>query len=285
MYRFFTGRRQAVLSAGEQSHWLPITRSIVQGSGIGPSAYLVYSADLKLQSECNRVFKYADDTSLLVPQNSSVSLEDEFHHVQQWTDTNKLQINISKTKELVFRRPSARHFITPEPLPFVEQVTITKLLGIYISATLSAAAHVEHILSVANQRMFLLAQLKSQGLSRNALHIVFTAIILSVVTYALPSFAGQLSMGDKARLDSLFRKAFKRGFCFNIFTIDDLISSGDCKLFRQLMANEGHCLHSLLPAQKTKRSLRKRGHNYKLPQIQSTLLKNSFINRCLFSYV
>ena len=39
-----------------------------------------------------------------------------------------------------------------------------------------------------------------------SLHIIFTAIILSVVTYALPSYAGQLSKGDKARLDSLFRQ-------------------------------------------------------------------------------
>jgi len=42
-------------AAGAQSHWsgdwLHITRSIVQGSGIGPSAYVVYSADLKSLSE------------------------------------------------------------------------------------------------------------------------------------------------------------------------------------------------------------------------------------------
>jgi len=44
---FYTGRRQAVLSGGDKSQWLPITRVIVQGSGIGPSAYLVYSMDLK----------------------------------------------------------------------------------------------------------------------------------------------------------------------------------------------------------------------------------------------
>ena len=42
-------------------------------------------------------------------------------------DTNKLQIDISKTKELVFRRPSAHHFTAPQTLPFVEQLTITKL--------------------------------------------------------------------------------------------------------------------------------------------------------------
>jgi len=67
-------------------------------------------------------------------------------------------------------------------LSSIEQVTVTKLLGIYISATLSTAAHVEHILTVANQRMYLLAQLKNQGLSHVALHNIFTAIILSVVT-------------------------------------------------------------------------------------------------------
>jgi len=70
------------------------------------------------------------------------------------------------TKELVFRRPSARHFTVPQPLPFTEQVTVSKL-----SVTFSPAAHVEHIFSVANQRIYLLARLKSQELMRNALHI------------------------------------------------------------------------------------------------------------------
>jgi len=57
----FTGRRQAVFSCGEQSQWSLITRSIVQGSGIGPSAYLVYSMDLKALSEYNSIIKFADD--------------------------------------------------------------------------------------------------------------------------------------------------------------------------------------------------------------------------------
>jgi len=73
---------------------------------------------------------------------------------------------------------------------------------------------VEHILSfftVANQRMYLLAQLKNQGLSLAALHVIFTVIVLSVITYALPSFAGLLSKRDKVQLDSLFRKAVRRG--------------------------------------------------------------------------
>jgi len=37
---------------------------------------------------------------------------------------------------------------------------------------------------------------------QDALHVIFTAIVLSVVTYALPYFAGQLSQSDKARINS-----------------------------------------------------------------------------------
>ena len=204
IFNFFTGRKQAVISGGQQSQWLQITRSVVQGSGIGPSAYLVYSMDLKTLSPYNSILKYADDTSILVPQHSSVSMQEEFQNVQTWSTANKLQINLNKTKEIVFRRPSLRNFITPQPLPFIEQLAVTKFLGIYISATFSTTAHVEHTLAVANQRLYLLQQLKCQGLSCRALHIIFTAIVLSVVTYALPAFSGQLSSGDKDRLDGLF---------------------------------------------------------------------------------
>jgi len=34
IFQFFTGRQQAVISGGQQSKWLPITRSVLQCSGI-----------------------------------------------------------------------------------------------------------------------------------------------------------------------------------------------------------------------------------------------------------
>jgi len=113
-------------------------------------------------------------------------------------------------------------------------------------------------------------------LSHVALHIIFTTIVLSVVTYALPLYAGQLSKGDKARLDSLLRKAFKRGFCFHTFSMEELISAADKKIFRQMTSNR-HCLHSFLPKlrhTKALNSLRSRGHNYQLPQLEYDLFKN-----------
>ena len=104
------------------------------------------------------------------------------------------------------------------------------------------------------------------------------------------SFLGQLSKGDRDWLDGLFRKAFRRGLCFDVFHIDDLARDADKKLFRQA-SDHRHCLHPLiplLPKQRSKKllsSLRSRGHGYTLPHIEFSLYKNSFINRCLFDMI
>jgi len=49
------------------------------------------------------------------------------------------------------------------------------------------------------------------------------------------------------------------------------------------MSDDRHCLHALLLKQRHNKilnSLRSRGHNYVLPQIELTLFINSFLNRC-----
>ena len=63
-----------------------------------------------------------------------------------------------------------------------------------------------------------------------ALHNIFTAIVQSVINYALPSFAGQLSKGDKSRINALFRKAVKRGLSHTALEIDELIDTADKRL-------------------------------------------------------
>jgi len=47
--------------------------------------------DLKPYSSFNTILKYADDITLLVPQNSSTTLEAEFSHILEWSNENKLK--------------------------------------------------------------------------------------------------------------------------------------------------------------------------------------------------
>ena len=44
--------------------------------------------------------KYADDATLLVPENTDVQKQDEFNIITKWAADNKLTINLSKTGKL-----------------------------------------------------------------------------------------------------------------------------------------------------------------------------------------
>jgi len=96
----------------------PINVSIVQGSGLGLMLHVVMAKDLKAVSPINILFKYADDTTVL-PSDSDVGLEDKFENVKQWAKDNKMILNITKTKEIVFRRPNPRLSLHPSPLPHI----------------------------------------------------------------------------------------------------------------------------------------------------------------------
>jgi len=132
---------QAVLSLGQTSTWLPVTQRIIQGSGIGPCLYLIHASDLRTLSPQNVIIKYADDTTSLVAQHSSIDNDQEYNNVRSWSTQNKLFINTDKTKEIIFHRPAVRNHIIPPPLPGIERVKQATLLGIDVTDMLSTAAY------------------------------------------------------------------------------------------------------------------------------------------------
>ncbi len=62
-------------------------------------------SDLNALSSTNIIFKIADDTSLLVPECTDVQIQVEFEAIVKWAATNKMIINTTKTKDIIFRRP------------------------------------------------------------------------------------------------------------------------------------------------------------------------------------
>ena len=106
---FLIGRRQICdVNAvnGVCSPVLPISRGIIQGSGVGPTLYIILKSDLNPLSANNVLSKYADDINLLVPQHCDVSLVTEFDHIRKWADDNKMTINTTKTKAIPLTVPS-----------------------------------------------------------------------------------------------------------------------------------------------------------------------------------
>jgi len=96
------------------------------------------------------------------------------------------------TGEIVFHRPAARNLSIPPPR--TERDKQATLLGIDVTDTLSIAAYVDRLLMQVNQRLYLLFLHQSSGLQRSSLHFLFSALVINKLTYALPAYAGQLTI-------------------------------------------------------------------------------------------
>ena len=76
-------------------------------------------------------------------------------HVCEWAESNKIKLNVSKTKEIVFKRPNARNIVMPPPLTGIVRTEHAKLLGIVIDDCLAFSHQTDLLLQVCNQRLYL----------------------------------------------------------------------------------------------------------------------------------
>ena len=90
-----------MFAKGSRSEFLPITASIIQGSGIAPVAYILNASDLHPIHQHNMIFKYADDTSLNVPDIFSRTILQELQHISNWAKHHNLKLNQSESLEII----------------------------------------------------------------------------------------------------------------------------------------------------------------------------------------
>ena len=122
---------------------------------------------------------YADDTTLLVPQNASTILEAEFSHILEWSKENKLKVNTLKTKEIVFHCPRLPKKSLPHLLPDIERTDCARIFGVHFTPSLTPTQHINRLISLCNQRLFLLSQFKHQGLPVEAFDVIFQTLVYS----------------------------------------------------------------------------------------------------------
>ena len=80
-----------------------------QGSVLGPLLFILYIIDLEDYLNGSRIGLDADDTALYYSSNNFqeliLMLQDEIGTVEQWLRANKLSLNVSKTKMVIFGSP------------------------------------------------------------------------------------------------------------------------------------------------------------------------------------
>ena len=117
----------------------------------------------------------------------------------------------------MFHKPNPRNYLPPTKIIDINRTFYVKLLGVLLSEKFDE--HISTVLSQCNQRLYLLRQLKNMGLSLHNMDVVFNALIISKVSYALPAWVGFLSANLLNIISALFRRAFKYGLVSQQFNI------------------------------------------------------------------
>jgi len=109
LVEYFHGHSHCTKYHGRTSALYEISASIIQGSAIGPSSYVVTAANLSSVTPGNSLCKYADDTYIIIPAVNVHSRVAELDNVEAWSRLNNLQLNHKKCVEIVFATNRTRH--------------------------------------------------------------------------------------------------------------------------------------------------------------------------------
>jgi len=279
--KYLEDRQHVTKFGGMLSDLRRITASIVQGSGIGPTAFVLTASDLRALSLLIFLNKYADDCYLIVPPDQASLISSELEHIEKWAQDNNLKLNVLKTKEMIVRRPRTRLSDIPLPAPGIERVSNMKILGVWYEEDFSFRGHVEQIVTQCNQSLYAVRTLVAQGLSGPHLWDVTKATVVSRIAYASPAWWGLLDEGSRQRLQALITKMIKQSLLPSSHsTMKELCDAADSRLFSEVLGNPHHVLHHLLPPVRHNiHNMRQRSHNRIIPFIKSNTFRKTFINR------
>ena len=118
---YLSNRKQKVDINGHLSREKLINISVLQGSILGPTLFLCYINDLFTVTKL-ATFLFADDTSCLAENKNLPDLikfiNVELQKVANWFRSNKMAVNISKTKFIIFRTKGKKIDLTDSPVLF-----------------------------------------------------------------------------------------------------------------------------------------------------------------------
>ena len=148
---YLSGRSQYVEIDGVSSSILSLSTGVPQGSILGPLLFLIYMNDIPNCSNYFNFILYADDTTLSntiqIPSLSPININNELAKVYDWLAVNKLSLNISKTKYVIFHAINKRiEGVIPDleinGIP-LERVQNFNFLGLLLNENMSWKPHID----------------------------------------------------------------------------------------------------------------------------------------------
>ena len=185
---YFHQRSQFVEYNGHRSLPQVIRCGVPQGSILGPLFFIIYVNDLCDASRLESIL-FADDTNLFISEKDPVTLNNtlnsELNKLSAWFAANKLSLNISKTKFMVFR-PRQKRLCYDYDISIngeaLTQVSEALFLGVLLDDCLSWKSHISLVAHKISKSIGIIYR-SSYFLSKTSLRTLYNSLVLPYLYY------------------------------------------------------------------------------------------------------
>jgi hypothetical protein len=271
---YLSNRTQKVDINGKLSESRKIKISILQGSILGPILFLCYINDLYSVTNLLTLM-YADDTFTLDSGEDLNTLitnvNAEINKIAVWFRANKLAVNISKTKYIIFRMKSKKLgpntpdiiYNKNEPDQPIDNTLITtleryhdnhenadcrayKYLGIFLDEHLSLDTHSTHLINKLSRSLYCIKQAK-HIIPLNGMKALYQSLIHLYLLHST-LIMNSITVKNKQRIAKIQKKAIRiiTGSTYNahtapLFLQHNILPYDNLITFSQLMFMHSVC--------------------------------------------
>ena len=225
---------------------------VAQGSLLGVLLFQIHINDMFKTLKQMMSILYADDTTLLITGRSLHFLRCKMQHdlgqLSTWLCINKLKLNVSKTKCMIFHKeglnPNIHLEVDGETVQMVKKFTF---LGVVLDGSLSFESHFEKLQNKLQQSAFVIRKL-SYIFPKGCMTTLYFAYYHSDLNYCLLAWFPLLSKKLQNLLLTL-QKRIVRSVCNikasehcmkmfkekRILTVVDLVKVSNCRLIHRIL--------------------------------------------------
>ena len=239
LINYFQDRKMSVKWHGHKSSVRDIRGGGPQGATLGILEYLSQSNNCAdMVSEDDR-FRFVDDLSVLeiinlltvgltsynlkhhipsdLPQHNqfipaeNLQSQEWLNQINQWTKNQKMKVNETKTKNIIFNFTKKYQFTTRLTLndENIEVLKSTKLLGTIISDDLQWNLNTENLVRKANSRMELLRRVSCFNPPLEDLKVIYFLFVRSVLEQSATVWHSSLTQENSEDIERVQKSAVK----------------------------------------------------------------------------